>query len=138
MYLHCHTCDWSQDDFWNFKFKIEYCSYKKSWFKYRLYLGYNPISKTIEDIKWLAKPRLMELEKDVFFDLIKYTKVPVYRFKSNKKSICRFFSWNWLLLELIKEWKNFRNMKWITFKQWKRDSNIAVCPKCGDRNFDID
>jgi len=31
-----------------------------------------------------------------------------------------------------------RNMPWITYEQWKKDKDTAVCPKCGMRNFDID
>ena len=48
------------------------------------------------------------------------------------------FSWRWLWLELVAEWKNFRRMKWWTWEGWKKARDTAVCPKCGERNFDID
>jgi hypothetical protein len=31
-----------------------------------------------------------------------------------------------------------RKMPWVTWEQWERDRETAVCPKCGQRNFDID
>ena len=40
MYLHCHSCDWEQDDFWT--------------------RDYNPLTKIWSNIQWLAKPRMMD------------------------------------------------------------------------------
>lgn len=40
--------------------------------------------------------------------------------------------------EFDKYAKRIREMKWVTYEQWKRDKDSAVCPKCGERNFDID
>jgi hypothetical protein len=36
--------------------------------------------------------------------------------------------------------RRIRSSKWLTWEQWKRDydNGTAVCPKCGERNFDID
>jgi len=34
--------------------------------------------------------------------------------------------------------KRIRNMKWVTWEQWQKDKDTAVCPQCGERNFDID
>lgn len=34
--------------------------------------------------------------------------------------------------------KRIREMKWVTWEQWERNRDTAVCPKCGKRNFDID
>ena len=31
-----------------------------------------------------------------------------------------------------------RNMKWITWEQWQKEREVAVCPNCGAQNLDID
>jgi len=80
----------------------------------------------------------MELDDWIINDLTKYTKVPVRRFKSKRGTIGRVFSWNWLLVEFVKEGKNFRKMKWWTWKEWKKQKDTAKCPGCGAHNFDID
>jgi hypothetical protein len=50
----------------------------------------------------------------------------------------RIFSWYVLILEIAKEIRNARRMKWWTWESWKRAKDTAVCPKCGLRNWDID
>lgn len=153
-YLHCHTkdCGWSQDDFWNFRPRFRWHLYKKSWWKLGFSIGYNPISRTLTDIRWLWKPKWLSLDDWYINDMIKYTGVKVKVRKVEKtinvksgnvfgkmKTIeQQVFSWQWLLLELVVEWKNIRRMKWRTWKSWKKTRDIAVCPKCGLRNFDID
>lgn len=119
-YLHCHTkgCGWSQDDFWA--------------------KGYNPLTKTWSDIKWLIRPRMLELDTWLVDDLTKYTGVWMWRFKAEFSGQARVFSWQWLLLELKREIKCIRKQKWWTWESWKKDKATAVCPKCGLRDFDID
>jgi len=118
-YLHCHTkdCNWSQDDF-----------YSKS---------YNPLTKIWSDIKWLWKPKITSVDKYIVKDLLAYSNVPVYEFKRNVKGQFYFFSWNWLLLEIVKDIKLAFKQKWWTYNSFKKDIK-AVCPKCKQRNFDID
>ena len=118
-YLHCHTknCNWSQDDF-----------YSKT---------YNPMTKILSDFKWLIKPRMIEFDS-MFVEidakeLMKYTKIKVIFFGN------KCFSWNWLPLEIVKDIKIALEVKWWTYAKFKKDyDNGAVCPKCGERNFDID
>jgi len=100
-YLHCHTkgCHWEQDDFWTKR--------------------YNPITKTWADIKWLARPRIVEIDKEAY-------------------GISPIFSWHALALEVAKEIRCVRRMKWWTYKSWKKNKDSAVCPNCGLRDFDID
>lgn len=31
-----------------------------------------------------------------------------------------------------------RNMPWPTWEHWQKEKDTAVCPKCGERNWDID
>ena len=101
-YLHCHTkgCGWSQDDF-----------YSKS---------YNPITKIIDDIKWLIYPRMIKFDaaflKYEYPELRKYTGINV---KFNENFKC--FSWNWLILEIVKDVKVAMEMKWWTYNSWKSD-----------------
>lgn len=118
-YLHCHTkdCGWSQDDFWTRR--------------------YNPFTKIWSDIKWLWIPRIMDLDDWIVIDIFEYTKVPVKNF-SKIKGQYRIHTWNWLLIEIVKEIKNVFNQKWWTYKSWQRNKHKAKCPKCGQRNFDID
>ena len=143
-YLHCHTkdCGWSQDDFYSMR--------------------YNPLTKIWSSIKWLIKPRnigwdfgFVEYEVP---NLIKRTGINV-KFKKrikimhesdliittekNNDRICEeyyCFSWNWLLLEIVKDIKVGLEQKWWTYKAWKKDlkNSKAKCPKCGLKNFDID
>ncbi len=119
-YLHCHTksCGWSQDDFWTRR--------------------YNPFTKLWSDIKWLIRPRIMEMDDWYVDDLIKYTNVLLWRFRVEFNGQARVFSWQWLWLEFRREIKSVRRQKWWTWKSWKKERDAAVCPKCGLRDFDID
>ena len=50
------------------------------------------------------------------------------------------FSWNHLLMEIVKDIKVMFAMKWWTYKAFKKayDKGGCVCPKCHYDNFDID
>ena len=131
-YLHCHTknCGWSQDDFYYFKFN-----------KRKLFFigGYNPISKILDSIESYIKPRMLKWDRHfVNYDAVElqeYTKIKI-RFNENNEC----FSWSWLILEIVKDIKNAKNMRWWSYKSWKKDMNKgkAKCPKCGKACFDID
>lgn len=133
-YLHCHTkdCGWAQDDFWEL-FHIN--RWEKRWWK-KIRLGYNPIWKMWNDIKWLWKPRMIELESWLVDDLQSRSHIPVYKKIHGNQYL--MFSWNWLLFEFFKEIRIIRRQKWWTWKSWKKARDTAVCPKCGLRDFDID
>lgn len=118
-YIRCCACnEWSQDDF--------YCK------------SYNMWTKIWDDIKWLIKPRIIDLDNDIVYDLIKYTKVPIFFFPPTKGNLQRFFSWNWLLLEIVKDIKVARKMHWKTREQWINDPNKHICPHCGAKNSIIE
>jgi hypothetical protein len=99
-YIHCHDCDWEQDDFWSRR--------------------YNPVQTFFSYVKsfrlWI--PRTLEGDRPVF---------PTHSY---------VFLWRQVLRMLRK----FRNMRWWTWKTYKRDreANIAFCPKCGARDLCID
>ena len=122
-FLHCHSCDWGQDDFWD--------------------KSYNPITKMWTDIKWLWKPRWFQMDDHCVDDLSRYTGVKVFRKHSCPHGQLKVHSWNWLLLEMFKELKVCRRMKWWTWKGWKKEWEKRtpywpVCPECGNQDFDID
>ena len=116
-YLHCHSCDWSQDDFWD---------------KY-----YNPLTKIRNDIKWTIKPRVLGFDRYMVVEMKQYCYTPIFSW-TNKKGFTCVFSWNWLIVELERDIRSFRHMEWCTSERWNKVKDKAVCPKCGDRNFDID
>lgn len=122
-YLHCHSCDWSQDDFW-------------SW-------SYNPLTKIWSDVKWLARPRVMSLDDRIVNDITEYTGVRVRRSCGKHPGQIKVFSWQWLIVEAVKDWKIFRAQSWWTWESWKsawekRTADKPLCPSCGEQNFDID
>jgi len=80
---------------------------------------YNPLTKLWSDIRWLWKPRMMKFDREAYGRL-------------------HIFSWHALVLEIAKEAHNVCQMKWWTWESWKRAKDTAVCPKCGQRNWDID
>lgn len=119
----------------------------------------------MDDIKWLYKPRWIDF--DGWFitheavELMQYTKVKVFfkkkiitvtykpgeiveldnngnKITQKTKAVC--FSWNWLLLEIVKDIRNAYRTKWWTHKSFKKDldKGVAKCPKCGKVCFDID
>ena len=116
-YLHCHTkgCCWSQDDWWDFSFG------KYGW-------AYNPFSVFLSYVfgyKGYWFPRRIEFDSN-------WAKENNYRIDPH--------SW-WLAWREFKKifWK-FKRQKWWTEKSWKKDykAGKAVCPDCGQVNFDID
>jgi len=115
-YLHCHSCDWSQDDFWDWKWAWKFWRHKA--------LGYNPISSLIDCILTYSKPRYINYDWEFAND---------YGFKTPK-----IHSWRMLLFEISRLYQQFTTMEWGTFKAWKKHKLLAICPKCGARNFDID
>jgi hypothetical protein len=42
-YVHCHGCNWEQDDFWSLR-------------------HYNPLNSFIADLKWAAWPKMLEFD----------------------------------------------------------------------------
>ena len=52
-YLHCHSCEWGQDDFWRWKWTWRFWKFRP--------FGYNPISLMIEDIRGNLRPRYIKV-----------------------------------------------------------------------------
>ena len=126
-FLHCHNCDWSQDDFWDFSFgrygywRIPFT--KISW-------SYNPIScfmSHVFDKKGYWFPRRIQYDRYCIEDLGWKRADP--------------HSW-WLIWYQFKRMlRKFKRQKWRTEKAFRRDRilKLAYCPSCGSRDhFDID
>lgn len=121
-YLHCHKCDFSQDDFWDFKPKFK----KKFPF---IGFGYNPISYIICYIGDYWKPRRVQCD----IEEIEYCK-----WKRRDP-----FSWWILWWEIKRIAKGFKRQKYWTYNSWqkaikKNSGKWPNCPKCGTNNLDID
>jgi len=97
-YLHCHSCNWSQDDFYSEE-------------------GYNPAS-------YLSQ-FTAELLGDGLDKVVETDTGPI--------------TWREVLARDYERFaQKIRTMEWFTYEQWEKDKDTAVCPGCGDRNFDID
>ena len=111
-YLHCHSCSWSQDDFWSST-------------------GWHPFTK--DQMDWLRDCLFVEkLRFDEF--CFRDMGLPFRRDKdgpycSGKEYVVR-------KLQLTSQ--SVANMRWKTEDEWKVDRENAVCPCCGARDFDID
>jgi len=104
-YLHCHNCDWEQDDF-----------YSKT---------YNPASSLTHWNDYLFGSRSNEIDRQFTDDsgfLEEFGPLTI------REVIARAFE---------KTAQDIRNMKWLTYEQWKDEPN-KVCPKCGSSELDID
>lgn len=114
-YIHCHHCNWGQDDFWNFKFTWKF-------WKFRAF-GYNPLSLVIDDARWLLKPRILELDSKLS------------RLQGFKNP--RVFSWRLLLYEWKKHIRRLFTQKWRTWESYQQDPQ-KKCPACNHFPLCID
>lgn len=104
-YVHCDNCDWGQDDF-----------YSKS---------YNPITRIMDNLKWLWKPRIVTLDKWICTD-------QGYPYKENENGQAMIFSWKIFLYECRKCIRVYRAMRWKTRKAWIDDPD-KLCPNCNQK-----
>jgi hypothetical protein len=96
-YVHCHNCDFSQDDYW--------CE------------SYNPI-------RWL-----LNWEKDLLSQ--KLDEVPDWS-EGNKP-------WRELLaLELERKAESIRTMIYRTHEEYRERNPKQICPKCNQKELDVD
>jgi len=160
-YIHCHSCDWSQDDFWDFKI------HKYGWYDgYNLFKkygwGYNPIKMLIDDFKHWGFPRWISFDSEG---------AKKYRHKIKKRNwgaeqkarneegraiqaCCKdmpclegadcltneyfIHSWSVMWEEIIKFFRKFKTQHWWTHDKWKNDPNKWICPSCGKEELDCD
>lgn len=121
-FLHCHNCNWSQDDFWDFSFgRYGYFKIFKNF-----YWKYNPISCFLSYVSFYLKPHFIE------FDIsLKEER----GWKSNRRHswICIWDEFKRMLLDFWKqEWWFYNSIK----EFYKRKE--LPCPNCGSNDLDID
>ena len=118
MYLHCHSCDWSQDDFWEPN-------------------GYNPFRKDLVNNlrENLFKERIY-LDRN-FFEEANEGQDGVLPYQEDINGwYCS--GTDYVAYELYCKLKSVKNMAVKTWEQWNIVKDVFVCPKCGQKNLDID
>ena len=116
-FLHCHNCNWSQDDFWDPK-------------------GYNPFRHDL--IQYLTD----SLFKDrIVGDLCMFLEMGVDPADIHEHEEGRGYwveSCLFVARELEMKANSIRNMAVKTNEDWKRVRDNFCCPECGSKNWDID
>ena len=132
-YLHCHSCDFSQDDFWDFSFGKH--GYKKilfwSW-------KYNPISCFLSYVFGQSNFSF----RDAFI---------IPRRREFGSEVIEEFGWKrtdphswWLIYNSFKHMiGKFKYQKYWTYKSWekaieKNGGDWPCCHECGKKELDID
>ncbi len=117
-YIHCHNCNWSQDDFWDFSFgKYGYTKiFGIGW-------GYNPISYFIHYFKEHIKPRVIKFDNS-------------FAKEQGWKTNC-LHSWFLIRWEFKRMIKSFKKQYWWTYSSYKK-SKIKNCPDCDNKYLCID
>lgn len=119
-YLHCHNCEFSQDDFWDFRFaKYAY------WHHWR----YNPFSLFLSYFGTYWRPRRTKFDRWIA--------------KENGWSRSDPHSWYLIWHEFKRMIRKFIYQKYWTAKSWQRaikknGEKWPACPKCGKNELDID
>jgi len=109
-YLHCHSCNWGQDDFWekngyNPVKSLRYC--EDYLFKDKVYMD-----------KWGIDDRGLEAREDE----------GGYWVPGHELAAAILMSYS----------NNIKNMAVKTEKEWEKVKDDFKCPKCGSDNWDID
>lgn len=126
-YLYCHSCHWSQDDFWDFRVRVGGYSYFYfiKW-PVRVGWGYNPFSAFLSEVfGWHGywRPRRVDYDD--------------YCAKDNGWGRRDPHSW-WLIGRSFRCMiRNLKSQRWRTYDEFKRDPDKR-CPRCGSDDLDID
>lgn len=112
-YLHCHACNWCQDDFWS-----EH--------------GYTPLRR--DTIDWLKSLLFKEkISLDTYLCIEQ--KIPIL---VENGGICDVDPREFVANELERIAKRIRNMNVKTYEEWNKVEDNWRCPKCGSNKWDID
>ena len=126
-YLHCHNCDWSQGDFYDWRL----------WRKY----SYNPISKIIRYVREEIRPRMVKYDRCYFEDRGVWCRLRSTSCGDHHYYGFETFSWLVLINSIKCCLKSWWRMAYTTDKKYKeaRAKGTDRCPDCGDkRDWDID
>ena len=108
-YLHCHNCDFSQDDFWSpdgWNPIKNISSWKNDFFREDFYEDRGMDSNWKEEIGY---------GRD---EIVTTQELLAYEFEKKASII--------------------RNMKYRTLEEFKEKNPDGICPKCGKKELDID
>lgn len=121
-FLHCHSCDWSQDDYWDFSIRRGYGHFTVFGFGWQ----YNPISCFLSYVfgrQGYWWPRRIDFDDNIAKECGWKRRDP--------------HSWFLIVREFKRMIRKFKNQRWWTHEQFLADVD-AVCPNCGKSNFDED
>ena len=107
-YLHCHSCNFNQDDFWH--------------------KGYNPI-KYLQD--WTDQLFREDFYEDRGMD--SNWKEEIGYGRDQKVTTQEL-----LAHELERSAKVIREMRYRTLEEYRAKNPEGICPKCGKKDLDID
>lgn len=113
-YLHCHNCNWSQDDFWSED-------------------GWTPFRE--EDIA--------HLRSNLFADVVSFGSDPHIKEMFPTGKLTEDGHWDvdsreYVASELERTARSIRNMNVKTWEEWEQVKDTWKCPKCGSTDWDID
>ena len=132
-YLHCHNpkCSWSQDDFWNWKFRgfISKSIVNNKWHIESRPFGYNPISLIWQDLFEYVKPRYIGMDSSYWYD----RNLPC---PENRK----IHSWSLMYREIKRHIKRIFTQTYWTYSKWYKlpKDKRWICPRCKEEELDID
>ena len=112
-FLHCHSCNWSQDDFWDKD-------------------GYSPLKEVL----------ILFLKDNLFKDKIyvdptfSQDNQDLIVHKDEKGHYVT--GQEYVAHDLMKRARSINNMAVRTYDEWKKVKDTFTCPKCGSKNWDID
>jgi len=112
-YLHCHDCDWGQDDFWSED-------------------GWNPEKATKHDWEYTFKDKIY-MDHYFFEDSNLLDKM-----NKDEDGQVWIKGQDLLAFELRRRANLVENMAVKTYEEWKSVKDSFVCPKCKSNNLDID
>ena len=116
-FVHCHNCDWQQDDFWDFGFRK---------YGYFMKWGYNPFSLFLSYVfgrggYW--RPRRIDHDDWCAKELGWSRRDP--------------HSWWLIWWQLKRVVRKFVTQEWWTWNEYKKDPD-KYCPDCGNEGLCID
>lgn len=116
-YLHCHNCDWEQDDFWD----LEY---------------YNPIRCLRDEEQDLV---FGSLEAPMDMDIgWKNECIDAGLLDESKRTATYLTKREVVIFHFRQAISRIEGMKYRTMEEYKKLNPERVCPKCGKQALDID
>ena len=117
-FLHCHDCDWSQDDFWSETY------YPKGDYAAEILLAgiTDPEKRTITFSKGDAEA--IGIPEDIMGEENSQGEITI--------DFRAYAAW-----QLMRNIRRITNMRWITYEEYINDPN-KVCPVCKSTELDID